>query len=64
MRRQTKEGAMSLTIAKLTPIIEDAIMALQKLNNDRDRILALYEAMRRNEEAMDAMRARKRAGHL
>jgi len=30
-------------------MIEDAITALRRLNNNRDRILALYEAMRRDE---------------
>jgi hypothetical protein len=35
---------------------QDAITALLKLNNNRDRILALYEAMRREEKARIGLR--------
>jgi hypothetical protein len=34
-----------------TNLIEEAVMALLKLNNNRDRIQALYEAMSREEVA-------------
>jgi hypothetical protein len=34
-----------------TEIFEEAVMALLKLNNNRDRIRALYEAMSREEVA-------------
>lgn len=34
----------------ITKIMQDAITALLKLNNNQDRILVLYEAMRHEEE--------------
>jgi hypothetical protein len=36
-----------------TGILEGAVMAFAKLNNNRDRIRALYEAMSREEMAAD-----------